>query len=259
MKLIVGDHLGLVKTYNMKTKTVESKYGETNLENPVINLYAHDSETTAIVRKKDFNIADHIRQISGYTLSSSLGAEFISSFSKQVLGERSYFLGESKNKIRVVKPFLDDEGADDAKEIEIGKYSYENGTLTKLSACKKADEFYCLYQDTPLKIFDIEKGSVIFKSKNVPNDELDLRVPIWDTDVVEDESRPSLFYVSNGFGKIRTYDRKAKSQPIADQSEFTKLPIKKINRMIEVENYLCIGDITGRVVLLEKRKSKLLN
>lgn len=77
------------------------------------------------------------------------------------------------------------------------------GTLEKVVPLKSNEnEFIALYQDLPLRIFDINKETCTFKSKNVANDELDLKVPIWDTDIVEDPTRNGVFYVSTAYGKV---------------------------------------------------------
>ena len=57
---------------------------------------------------------------------------------------------------------------------------------------------------------------------------------------------------------MRTYDKRVKNQPISEQTDFNKVPIKNINRMIHLdnENHLCIGESTGRCCILEKRMSK---
>eukprot|EP00340_Litonotus_pictus_P008957 CAMPEP_0170518546 /NCGR_PEP_ID=MMETSP0209-20121228/4212_1 /TAXON_ID=665100 ORGANISM="Litonotus pictus, Strain P1" /NCGR_SAMPLE_ID=MMETSP0209 /ASSEMBLY_ACC=CAM_ASM_000301 /LENGTH=303 /DNA_ID=CAMNT_0010804147 /DNA_START=79 /DNA_END=990 /DNA_ORIENTATION=- len=131
------------------------------------------------------------------------------------------------------------------------------GSLEKIVKFKNdSAKFFCLYQEVPIRIFDLNKEDFSFRSKNVPNDELDLKVPIWDTDVVQDRNSETVFYVSTGYGKIRTYDSRVKIQPISDQEEFNKVPVKKINKMVAVDDYLCIGDNTGRCCLLDKRKGK---
>lgn len=62
-------------------------------------------------------------------------------------------------------------------------------------------EFFCLFKDSPIQIYDIN-GKQVWKAKNLPHDELDLKVNMWDTDVVQLKSNPNHFYVSTAYGEV---------------------------------------------------------
>ncbi len=253
MKILTGDSYGLVKMIDTKKKCVDFKFGEANNNNPVVGLYQGQSSNISILKKKDIIIYDHTRQISLFESTPFNNNEFVSMFNKNDSDFTSTFVAENTGKIRL---FRNEENSIDIIKESPYDLSIEKGTnINKISNCSKTNEFYCLFDDVPLKIYDIEKACVSFKSKNAPNDELDLKVPICDTDITEDKEKNS-FYVSTAYGKIRTYDRRAKNSPVHDQTNFTNLPIKKINRLISVDNNkFCMGDNTGRVILLENRKN----
>ena len=56
----------------------------------------------------------------------------------------------------------------------------------------------------------------LWKAKNVPNDELDLQVPIFDTGLVTCEASERILAVCTGSGELRTYDVRASNRPVTD-------------------------------------------
>ena len=65
-------------------------------------------------------------------------------------------------------------------------------------------------------LFDSVKNLVVWNGKNVPNDELDLRVPVNDTDATFFKNR-SCLACAHADSKIRIYDiRSNKQKPSAD-------------------------------------------
>lgn len=257
MKVITGDHLGICKIVNVDSKAVEFKIGEPSLENAILKLDVFDEESTCILRPSLLSVLHHNEQIESFSAKPDKSAEYVSGFASYSDSTKSYYCAQNDGCIKVYQN-KDSEEFDFTEDSLKGIKLDKSLKLNRISALKNQHEFFALFEDCPLRIFDINKDAISFKSKNVPNDELDLRVPIFDTDVVQENSNHNVFYVSTAFGKIRTYDRKAKIQPVSDQSNFTNLKIQKINRIIEVDNYLCIGDSQGKAILLEKRKSKSL-
>lgn len=63
-----------------------------------------------------------------------------------------------------------------------------------------------------LQVYDLETVKRLFKSKNLPNDQLQLEVPVWDTDVsFIDENR---LVTCSRYGYIRMYDTRTQRRPI---------------------------------------------
>jgi len=266
MKICIGDNYGLIKVLNTKNKSIEFKYGSPKLENPTMTIMNNKNNTTiSLLRQNDYSIIDYIRQLSIYTFKPDEGTTFISGFNKHSdRGILNTYIAQDNNKIRMFNHNEDSYGEYIIEEstslscIELENDKSKAKRIVKISPCSYSQEFYLLYNNLPMRIYDINKNVISFKSKNLPNDELDLQVPIYDTDVCEEIKNQNVFYISTEYGSIRTYDRRAKTRPVNDQSNFTNLPIKKINRMVSVEeSYICIGDTTGRVCLLEKRKELL--
>lgn len=260
MKICIGDNYGLVKILNTNTKSIEFKHGSPKLENPTISVMNNKNKMTInLLRQYDYSIVDYIRELSIFNFKSETDSCFISGFNKTSdKAILSTYIAQDNGKIRVFNHNEDTYGEcniEESTSIEVETDKTKAKSLYKISPCASSHEFYLLHNSVPMKIYDINKSSISFKSRNLPNDELDLQVPIYDTDVCEDTKNYNIFYISTEYGSIRTYDRRAKNRPINDQSTFNNLPIKRINRMISVEDsYICIGDTTGRVCLLEKRK-----
>ncbi|KAJ2324582.1 Ribosome biogenesis protein nsa1 (NOP7-associated protein 1), partial [Coemansia sp. RSA 2702] len=70
------------------------------------------------------------------------------------------------------------------------------------------------------------QSAPIFKAKNVPNDFLNLRVPVWVTDMqfTSDDATHPTIAVSTGHKQIRLYDTRAQQRPVRDW-EISKHPI----------------------------------
>lgn len=65
-----------------------------------------------------------------------------------------------------------------------------------------------------LKIFDLEKKECIFTSKNIPHDNLQLEVPVWESDFrFLDDNEHNLVTCSR-YGYIRYYDTRQQRRPV---------------------------------------------
>lgn len=266
MKFYTGDHLGICKIIDVVNKKVEYRHGESSFNNPVINInkIKLQHNIVSILKPKELTIYDYLNHIDCQTFNADKNSCFISSIYKENNNSSIILAAQDNGKIRHFSQLIDsnsDKNTVDYNEILSNENSFINYDkslkLYKINNSSNKEEFYSLYENCPLRIFNIEKKAVSFKSKNVPNDELDLKVPIWDTDITEEINNNNVFYVSTAYGKIRTYDKRAKCQPIKDKVNFTNVSIKKINRLISVEEYyICIGDSCGKAILLDKRKGK---
>lgn len=63
-----------------------------------------------------------------------------------------------------------------------------------------------------LKVWNLESNECVFRTKNVPNDFLQLEVPIWDTDVQFIDSH--CLSTCSRYGYIRVYDMRKQRRPI---------------------------------------------
>lgn len=136
----------------------------------------------------------------------------------KIIGIKTYndYLLAALNDGALVSIGVDSEGNWEHKEILAGKF--EPSLKKQYNKMVYDDEGgYCLVGKEVLPfLFDSVKNLVVWNGKNVPNDELDLRVPINDTDATFFKNRNCLA-CAHADSKIRIYDiRTNKQKPSAD-------------------------------------------
>lgn len=93
-----------------------------------------------------------------------------------------------------------------------------------------------------LKVLDMAaEGKQLFSSKNLPNDYLQLEVPVWDSDVGFIDS-PHVLATCSRYGYVRVYDTRKQRRPVQlfateDQMSFTSLAARG--------NYIYTGTTMG--------------
>lgn len=101
-------------------------------------------------------------------------------------------------------------------------------------------------------MFNFDKNIIVWNGKNVPNDELDLRVPINDVDATFFKNKSCLACANND-SKVRVYDvRTNRQKPSADyhlklEKVYTKMNLTKIIVSHENENTFYISNDLGGV------------
>ena len=287
MKIISGDEFGLIKLISTQKKQVLDQYGAIDSSKSILNIFSNkkielkdnndnsdskDEEKEEEEKKSEKELNLYVSSINeNYILNwetkkiiSSYKNEnpsisFISSTIKFPSPSNSntvFINGTSDDKINVVSfnnenKYLDSKvfwPVDNSnKFLKIKLRGIAN------SIYNNNESVYCLYQNTPIVLYSIEKEKIEFKGKNLPHDELGLKIPIYDTDVVEIKNNPRLNYVSTAYGEIRFYDKKASPKPSMDK-KVTKSKINKID-ITEDNNYLFVADNQGYCAMLDIRKS----
>ncbi|KAM7341899.1 WD repeat domain 74 lethal (2) k09848 [Cochliomyia hominivorax] len=104
-----------------------------------------------------------------------------------------------------------------------------------------------------LKVLDMAaEGKQIFSSKNLPNDYLQLEVPVWDSDVGFIDS-PHVLATCSRYGYVRVYDTRKQRRPVQlfateDQMSFTALAA--------TGNYIYTGTTMGAMKAFDIRRMK---
>lgn len=115
-----------------------------------------------------------------------------------------------------------------------------------------------------LKVYDLETMQQVFKSKNLPNDFLQLEVPVWDTDVSFIDSTNNMLATCSRYGYIRVYDTRKQRRPIAQCGNAVDGTIKNAKE-IPILTYSCmttkgynlyVGAATGILHAFDYRKPK---
>ncbi|KAL6261201.1 hypothetical protein P5V15_008726 [Pogonomyrmex californicus] len=107
-------------------------------------------------------------------------------------------------------------------------------------------------QENRLKLYDLEKQKQIFNEKNLPHDWLELRVPIWISDL-NFLPRTQQIATVGRYGHIRLYDPRAQRRPVINMTmqdeALTCLTIAP------KEKHIIVGSGKGRMNLVDLRKS----
>ena len=289
MKIITGDEFGLIKLILTQSKQVLGIYGSLDTSKSIVNIFSNNkikslNDSNKNSKQEEFeekeeNESEDIEDLILYV--SSLHENYILNWDTKKI-KSSYenenpdisfisstikfpSFNNSNNTI-----FINGTSDDKLNIVSFNEYNeYVNSSILwpwdnsnkyqkiKLRGISNSlynkDSVYCLYQNTPLVLYNIQEEKVEYKAKNLPNDELSLRVPIHDTDIVEFKNNPRLNYVSTAYGEIRLYDKKASPRPSLNK-KITKSKINKID-ITDDNNYLFIGDNSGYCAMLDIRKN----
>jgi hypothetical protein len=197
MKLIVGDELGLLKCVDANKKILESKFGEIKKDNAIIginNLFDNSRNILSVAHQEKFYILDWKDKTIKY--NQIINEKYTSLVVKKGTDLSTVFLSNQSNNIDLFQF--------DA-ELELTNYVKFDTGIKNLFSIKNSsikNEIFCLNKKSTLQIYDSELNKITWKSKNVPNDELDLMVPIWDTDLTQNKTNPNIFYTSTAFGNV---------------------------------------------------------
>ena len=287
MKIISGDEFGLIKLISTQKKQVLDQYGTIDSSKSILNIFSNkkieikdnndnseskDEEKEEEEEKSEQELNLYVSSINENYILNWETKKIISSYKNEnpnfsFISSTIKFPSPSNSNTLFINGTSDD-------KINIVSFNNENKYLNskifwpvdnsnkflkiKLrgianSIYNNNESVYCLYQNTPIVLYNIEKEKIEFKGKNLPHDELGLKIPIYDTDVVEIKNNPRLNYVSTAYGEIRFYDKKASPKPSMDK-KVTKSKINKID-ITEDSNYLFVADNQGYCAMLDIRKS----
>ena len=276
MKIISGDEFGLIKLISTKEKKVIDQYGSLDSSKSIINIFSNftikendNDENSEYSELENLNLFvsslhenyvlnwETKRKISSYN-NENADINFISSTIKFPSNDNKNTIlinGTSDNKLNVVSFNDENKFINSSCYIPLDNPNMKPKIILKgtSNSIYNKDCIYALYKNSPLVLYNIQEKKIEFKGKNLPNDELNLSIPIYDTDIIEVKNNPRLNYVSTAYGEIRLYDKKASPRPSLNK----KVTNSKINKLDITEdgNYLFIGDNLGYCAMLDIRKS----
>ncbi|CAK4197013.1 unnamed protein product [Aphanomyces euteiches] len=111
-------------------------------------------------------------------------------------------------------------------------------------------------KERDVNLWNLETQQAIFKAKNIPHDNLDMRVPVWVKAMAFLPSANDGHHLAVGtaYHQIRIYDTKTKRRPVSEAS-FGEHPITSL---VVHENRVIFGDTAGNVNALDLRTFKHL-
>ena len=279
MKIITGDEFGLIKLISTQSKSVIDQYGSLDSSKSIINIFSNnkieqidnseENEDEESETKDNLNLYissinenyilnwDSKKVISSYK-NENPDISYISSAIKFPYNSNNntiFINGTSDSKVNLVS--FDEQVKFNNSSIYTPLDTSNKNLKIKLrgiaNSLYNTDSAYLLYQNNPFILYNINQQKIEFKGKNLPNDELNLRIPMHDMDIVEVKNNPRLNYISTAYGEIRLYDKKASPRPSLNK-KITNTKINKID-ITDDGNYLFVGDNSGYCAMLDIRKS----
>lgn len=105
-----------------------------------------------------------------------------------------------------------------------------------------------------LKVYDMEAQKQIFTSKNVPHDNLQLEVPVWDSDMAFVNNSESCLATCSRHGYIRFYDYRQQRRPIHN---YTDSRDQAFNSMTSYDGIIYVGTTTGSLYAFDIKSLKV--
>lgn len=104
-----------------------------------------------------------------------------------------------------------------------------------------------------LKIFDLEAQKQIFSSKNVPHDNLQLEVQVWDSDSSFVNNSSDCVATCSRYGYIRLYDHRQQRRPVQN---YVDKADQAFNSMAERNGTIFVSTTTGGLYAFDLKNMK---
>jgi ribosome biogenesis protein NSA1 len=105
-----------------------------------------------------------------------------------------------------------------------------------------------------LKVFDLEAQKQIFSSKNVPHDNLQLEVPVWESDMAFVNNSENCLATCSRHGYIRLYDNRQQRRPVKN---YTDPRDQAFNSMAEHDGIVYVGTTNGCLYAFDLKSLKV--
>lgn len=105
-----------------------------------------------------------------------------------------------------------------------------------------------------LKIFDLDAQKQIFSSKNVPHDNLQLEVPVWDSDMSFFDNSADCIATCSRYGYIRLYDFRQQRRPVQN---YVDKADQAFNSMAERNGTIFVSTTTGGLYAFDTKNMKV--
>ncbi|CRL06805.1 CLUMA_CG019605, isoform A [Clunio marinus] len=105
-----------------------------------------------------------------------------------------------------------------------------------------------------LKVFDLETQKEIFKSKNIPHDNLQLEVPVWDSDLSFVNNSDACLATCSRYGYIRFYDYRQQRRPV---NNYTDNRDQAFNSLAEHNGIVFVSTTTGGLFAFDLKNMRV--
>lgn len=247
MIVCTGDETGLVKLHSNLRKEVQT-YGEQSRQKGVAALHSSSSSRQVSVLRKNGMLERY--SMDGKSLEMELINETFSSVMSPLgLVHLNY---NSRSLVYNEEGSLATISEDNA--VESFKISGPLSVITALN-----DGFAAGGKENDVKIFDAETRECVWAARNVPHDNLKLRVPVYVKDIsfINHENYVAsggCFVTGTAYKQMRLYDTRVSSQPCSS-TEIGDYCLTKVKVSSE-GNSVFLGDTSGELFCYDLRTLK---
>lgn len=113
-------------------------------------------------------------------------------------------------------------------------------------------------KENDTKIYDIETKEEVWRAKNVPHDNLNLRIPIWVTALSfqrSTEDHGKCFFTGTGYKHLRFYDTRTSKQPIISIPSSEDFRVTAIETTMKNPMWVYAADTAGNLDLWDMRNT----
>lgn len=240
--LVVGDETGLLKVVGENHNLFS--FGEQNRSNGVVDICADDDDSQCFSVLRVNGMLERWQ----VDIEQSMPVLRLLKSSSTTLDKPLTILNGKKS-VHSCAIVVGSDGRvmlHDRKALSsIGEY---NVSSPLSAAYSFGSHFVVGGKEADAEIFDIASGESSWKAKNVPNDKLNLRVPIWITcfDGLTSPSDTFKFVTGTAYKHVRLYDTKAGNRPTLSYDIDTQYAITSI-KMSKDEKSFYVADGGGNL------------
>jgi WD40 repeat protein len=140
-----------------------------------------------------------------------------------------------------------------------GKPVGDAKSVSRMRVDGPGERFVVGGREKDVQVWDIARQTAIFTARNVPDDKLKLRVPVWVADASFLQASSDVLLVATAYRQMRSYDlRTGKRRPAYSVGvDGVKMYVGEchLTSMCQVGEHLAaVGDVMGGVTLFDLRK-----
>jgi len=125
------------------------------------------------------------------------------------------------------------------------------GPVERMRGCSGTSTVAIGGKENDLSLWDLSTQQCTFRARNVPHDKLDMRVPIWVTDMAFPKLQGgtkqdnNMVWTCTGYGQIRVYDVRTQRRPVRSKKLNNFGHLKTILSVDDTN--LVVGDVQGHL------------
>jgi len=248
--IVVASNNGLIKVIETEKQNVRIQWGEIKVENEIDALIWGRTQSGAADFDEVIAAFRHgaVRRFD--TANGQLTGE-LSGFPAPLRGLALLPSGDLFSCMRTGEVWLRDF---DDHEAELPEPIYQAGAVERARLTSSGTHFAYGGHENLVQYIDLETQTRIWDARNVPHDELDMRVPVWVKDLVFDPTDDRKIITSTHYHQVRLYDTNVQRRPIFSL-EVGECPLNCIVAPpVHGGHTVVVGDTQGNVTMIDLRK-----